>query len=56
MKVAHACSRAKLKRHYDIECTLAAQLPQAGKAERKDLYQSLYNKRFVSVTMPSRRC
>jgi hypothetical protein len=50
MKVAQARSRAELKRHYDIECALAAQLRQAVKAERKDLYRSLYNQRFVSVS------
>jgi SAM-dependent methyltransferase len=49
MKAAQARSRAELKRHYDIECALAAQLRQAGKAERKDLYRSLYNQLFVSV-------
>jgi len=49
MKVAEARSRAALKRHYDIETALAAELRQAGKAERKDLYRSLYNQLFMSV-------
>jgi hypothetical protein len=35
MKVP-ACSHAELKSHYDTECALAAQLPQAVKTERKD--------------------
>jgi SAM-dependent methyltransferase len=49
MKVVQARSRADLRRHYDIECVLAAQLRQADKAERKDLYRSLYNQLFLSV-------
>jgi len=49
MKAAQARSRAALKRHYDIEIALAARLRQAGKAERKDLYRSLYNQLFISV-------
>jgi hypothetical protein len=35
MKVAQTRSRAELKRHDDIECAFAAQIRQAGKAERK---------------------
>ena len=53
MKVVQARSRADLTRHYEIECALAAQLRKAGKAERKDLYRSLYNQLFFVGAGPS---
>jgi len=35
MKVAQLCSLGGLKRHYDVECALAAQIQQADRPSAK---------------------